>query len=243
MEVDLPEEIWGLIFRFLDNNSLQNSQLVCRRWLEIILNDVVLTGKYNLMEMNVNSSQINNILIKRKKLKVLRCNHHKYYVNTITDDEATNLEEDGITVDLRFVNFQVCKDLTKVIVRRNLTCVTPELPNWISWIEYCYNPQTQSPSYCSKNASIFSWENVVLLHLYLSPENSTAGIIDESLEAIGNQMTNLEELSFWFSDDLKMENIGSIIPLLRGLQVCNKLKKLVLGVNGMNNDDYPGYLR
>ena len=50
MDIDLPEEIWSLIFRYLDIKSLQNSQLVCKKWLEIILNDVVLMGEYHISQ-------------------------------------------------------------------------------------------------------------------------------------------------------------------------------------------------
>ena len=77
MDLDLPEEIWSLIFRYLDKKSLQDSQLVCKKWLEIILNDVVLTGEYTLIYPHLTSSEINTILSKRRKLKILRCPYYR----------------------------------------------------------------------------------------------------------------------------------------------------------------------
>ena len=77
MDLDLPEEIWSLTFRYLDKKSLQDSQLVCKKWLEIILNDVVLTGEYTLIQPHLISSEINTLLAKRKKLKILRCPYYR----------------------------------------------------------------------------------------------------------------------------------------------------------------------
>ena len=72
--LDLPEEIWINIFRRLDNKSVQNSQLVCKKWLDFILNDVILSGEYRFSaDLNrLFSPQINGILAKRKKLKIVR---------------------------------------------------------------------------------------------------------------------------------------------------------------------------
>ena len=116
MVLTLPEEIWVLIFRYLDITSLQNSQLVCKKWLDIILNDVVMSGEYTLYNNRLNSSQINTILAKRKKLQIFRCPDYRYYCRNTSDENARDMEEGGLTIDLRFVNFKVCKDLKKVVV-------------------------------------------------------------------------------------------------------------------------------
>ena len=88
MNFDLPEEIWCLIFRFLDKKSLHNSQLVCKKWLEIILNDVVLTGEYTLNASLLKTSSINTILAKRKKLKIFKCfRYYTFYDESCTDDD------------------------------------------------------------------------------------------------------------------------------------------------------------
>ena len=75
--LDLPEEIWINIFRRLDVKSVQSSQLVCKKWLDFILNDVILSGEYRFSGdlPHLFSSQINGILAKRKKLKTVRFPH------------------------------------------------------------------------------------------------------------------------------------------------------------------------
>ena len=70
--LDLPEEIWINIFRRLDVESVQNAQLACKKWLDFILNDVILSGEYRFA-FGLTSSQINSILAKRKKLKRVQC--------------------------------------------------------------------------------------------------------------------------------------------------------------------------
>ena len=69
---DLPEEIWIHIFRCLDIKSVQNVQLVCKTWLEFILNDVILSGEYTFVSKDLTPSQINGVLAKRKNLKIVR---------------------------------------------------------------------------------------------------------------------------------------------------------------------------
>ena len=76
--LDLPEEIWINIFRRLDVKSIQNSQLVCKKWLDFILNDVILSGEYRFSG-DLLSSQINGVLAKRKKLKIVRFPHPYEY--------------------------------------------------------------------------------------------------------------------------------------------------------------------
>ena len=70
--IDLPEEIWIYIFRHLDIKSKQNAELVCKKWLNFILNDVILSEEYTLgTNHDISSSQVNAILAKRKKLKTV----------------------------------------------------------------------------------------------------------------------------------------------------------------------------
>ena len=80
--LDLPEEIWINVFRRLDVKSVQNSQLVCKKWLDFILDDVILSGEYRFPR-DLFSSQINGILAKRKKLKIVRFPHpYEYRVHS-----------------------------------------------------------------------------------------------------------------------------------------------------------------
>ena len=82
--LDLPEEIWINIFRRLDAKSVKNAQLVCKKWLDFILNDVILSGEYRFTNGHLVSSQINGILAKRKKLKTVHFPHpYQYRVSHI----------------------------------------------------------------------------------------------------------------------------------------------------------------
>ena len=61
--IDLPEEIWIYIFRYLDIKSKQNAELVCKKWLNFILNDVILSGEYTFNVIHpISSSQVNDVL-------------------------------------------------------------------------------------------------------------------------------------------------------------------------------------
>ena len=82
LNIDLPEEIWIHVFRYLDIKSKQNAELVCKKWLNFILNDVILSGEYKFsgdLLTKLFSSQINGILAKRKKLKIVRFPHPYEY--------------------------------------------------------------------------------------------------------------------------------------------------------------------
>jgi hypothetical protein len=54
--VGLPEEIWSHIFRYLDIKSKQNAELVCKKWLNFILNVVILSGEYTFRTSEILSS-------------------------------------------------------------------------------------------------------------------------------------------------------------------------------------------
>ena len=99
---DLPEEIWIHIFRWLDIKSVQNSQLVCKKWLDFILNDVILSGEYTFV-YGLSSLQINGILAKRKKLKSV------HFVHPYANKVGVGVVGDETIFD--FVDFKVCKDL------------------------------------------------------------------------------------------------------------------------------------
>ena len=80
LNIDLPEEIWIHIFRYLDIKSKQNAELVCKKWLNFILNDVILSGEYTFVTSAILSSQVNAFLAKRKKLKTVRFPHLLHHI-------------------------------------------------------------------------------------------------------------------------------------------------------------------
>ena len=92
-DFDLPEEIWSNIFRHLDSNSLQNAQMVCKNWLQIILNDVILSGKSTLASKKgkISQNNVDTFISKRPKLKVLRCPNTMFFLRIGTDDPIHKL--------------------------------------------------------------------------------------------------------------------------------------------------------
>ena len=199
--LDLPEEIWINIFRRLDVESVQNAQLACKKWLDFILNDVILSGEYRFA-FGLTSSQINSILAKRKKLKSVHFPHpYEYKVGVgVVGDECL----------FDFVDFKVCKDLKKVTFQMFLK-VAP-LPRWASPSSFWFDPYNKPES--------FGPENIVELTIRKVHEIE---IPDESsIELVTKKMTHLERLELY----LYAEDIVIILPLLKGLQHCHSLHEL-----------------
>ena len=216
---DLPEEIWIHIFRWLDIKSVQNSQLVCKKWLDFILNDVILSGEYTVFLRDMSSTEINVFLAKRKKLKIIR--FPVPYQCLKEGDIPYEFDKDGTIFDLQFVDFEVCKDLKKVVVEnelsdnRDFVKMSP-LPGWLHPSLFWFNPSNKPIS--------FGPENTVELTLFIWP--NTRNSIDLSLELVAKKMTNLEKLSVCYSPEETMEDIDFILPLLKGLQNCQSLNQL-----------------
>ena len=216
---DLPEEIWIHIFRWLDIKSVQNCQLVCKKWLDFILNDVILSGEYEFFSQDMSSTQVNVFLAKRKKIKIIR--FPVPYQCLKEGDIPYEFDKDGIIFDLEYVDFEVCKDLIKVVVENELSdnrdfVKMPPLPRWLHPSLFWFNPFNKPIS--------FGPENTVELTIFI--RTNTGNSIDLSLELVAKKMTNLEKLSVCYSPEETMEDIDFIVPLLKGLQNCRSLKKL-----------------
>ena len=213
---DLPEEMWIHIFRCLDVKSVQNAQLVCKTWLDFILNDVILSGEYTFVSKDMSPSQINGVLAKRKKLKIVRFPFP--YQCLKEGDIPYEYEKDCTAFDSKYVDFVVCKDLKKVVVQSTRSynrkfVKTFPLPRWLTPSLFWFDPSNKTVS--------FGPENIVELVLFIMPDS-----VDPSLDLIAKKMTNLEKLSVCYSPEETMEDIDFIVPLLKGLQNCRSLKKL-----------------
>ena len=212
--LDLPEEIWINIFRSLDVKNVQNAQLVCKKWLDFILSDVILSGEYRFKQ-GLSSSQINGILAKRKKLQIVQIPNN-YYVKFEYDEEQHMF-------DLRYVDFKVCKDLKKVICRQSVSydfIKMPSLPEWVVPSFFWFDPYNKPES--------FGPESTIELSLRLSHE---LDLVDSSLELVAKKMTHLETLQIYLYDDLNQDDIDYILPLLKGLQHCHSLQQLEIFCN------------
>ena len=116
---EISPEIWVKIFGYLDFKSLQRiATCVCKRWFEIIRNDTTLSGKLTLTCRS--SSEINSILGKWKKLKIL---HLPDFYGNYTKEQGEYLkqrfENKFAKDDLKDVDMKCCVSLEKVIIRHN----------------------------------------------------------------------------------------------------------------------------
>ena len=133
-----------------------------------------------------------------------------------------NEEDLGMRLDLRYIDFKVCKDLTKVICQQEDSgfLKLPPLPRWVQPNLFWFDPSNQTV--------LFGPEHIVELYLFVRPENGI--LVDPSIELVAKKMTNLEELVY-FEHEAGIDNIDFIVPFLKGLQHCQSLHKLEIGVN------------
>ena len=200
--LDLPEEIWINIFRSLDNKSVQNAQLVCKKWLDFILNDVILSGEYRFAT-GLPSSTINSILAKRKKLKSVHFLHpYEYKVGVGVVEDETIFDS---------VDFKVCKDLKKVTFQM-YNKIAP-FPRWIGSSSFWFDPYNMPESFGPENTLELTLR---IMHGLQSPDES-------SIELVTKKMTQLEKLKVYLYG---VNNIDYLLPLLKGLQRCHSLHKL-----------------
>ena len=117
MLLELPKEIWVKIFGYLDFKSLQHDATrVCKYWFEIIRNDSTLSGKVAISA--ICNSEINSILIKWNKLKILyfpnlfggpNKGQVEYLLKNSNAEDKTNYQTD----------LKIYKQLEKVIIKHN----------------------------------------------------------------------------------------------------------------------------
>ena len=200
--LDLPEEIWINIFRSLDIKSVQNAQLVCKKWLDFILNDVILSGEYRFAT-GLPSSTINSILAKRKKLKSVHFLHpYEYKVGVGVIEDETIFD---------YVDFKVCKDLKKVTFQM-YNKIAP-FPRWIGSSSFWFDPYNMPESFGPENTLELTLR---IMHGLQSPDES-------SIELVTKKMTQLEKLKVYLYG---VDNIDYLLPLLKGLQRCHSLHEL-----------------
>ena len=211
--LDLPEEIWINIFRRLDVKSVQNSQLVCKKWLDFILNDVILSGEYTFV-YGLSSLQINGILAKRKKLKSV-------HFTGPYENKNDRYAEHEVAFDLSYVvscvDFKVCKDLKKVTFQSfdkfGDFAKMPPFPRWVIPSSFWFDPYNMPESFGPENTLELTLR---IMHGLQSPDES-------SIELVTKKMTQLEKLKVYLYG---VNNIDYLLPLLKGLQRCHSLHEL-----------------
>ena len=112
----LPFEIWSKIFGYIDFKTQNLATLVRKSWLKMIRNDFKFSGELSLNSINkMEASEINSIISKWNKLKVLRA------LNTWHPQKSPYWSHNGFcfpTVELKIleIEFHLCPTLERVVV-------------------------------------------------------------------------------------------------------------------------------
>ena len=223
---ELPEEIFEKILSYLDFEIVQKTcTLVCKQWRDLIRNssnlsgemalsleknDAATQGKYagELIYKTGKENEITTVLSHWKKLHTLR-----------------------IPCNMPGINLSGHPHLRKVILMSGLewhdNLQVKKLP-WIIVSKICYNPNhcLHAFGYCNAHQHVSPYpENVIQLTFVLEDKHIENYQIDEALEQIVSKMKNLESIEFQWALT-KKQNFRFIIPVLRGLGLCPKLRKM-----------------
>ena len=185
---NLPTEVWILTWSFLDFNTVQKKcTLVSKKWLNRIRNSTRLSGEMILRLKNLNVKDINDVLSRWPKLKVLQlsdcnCNYCSCNCNgsrlskLVSHWEKSN--KFGLNTEMFGVNLTKNELLRKIIVQKSMPFV--ELGDWGKVFKVWFDPKNWTPA---------NLENVNHLRIYLDH-------IPRKLEMmqIGQVLVNVEEL-------------------------------------------------
>ena len=185
---NLPTEVWILTWSFLDFNTVQKKcTLVSKEWLNGIRNSTRLSGEMILRLKNLNVKDINDVLSRWPKLKVLQlsdcnCNYCSCNCNgsrlskLVSHWEKSN--KFGLNTEMFGVNLTNNELLRKIIVPKSMPFV--ELGDWGKVFKVWFDPKNWTPA---------NLENVNNLRIYLDH-------IPRKLEMmqIGQVLVNVEEL-------------------------------------------------
>ena len=188
----------------------------------MILNDVILSGEYtlkNATNRQTSQREIDSFVSKRPKLKILRCPSINFHCD---GGMPYMLYNPDVHCDLRFVDYDYCKDLKKVISGYHTYLpYIRELPEWASVQKVWFDPHNIPKRFVP--------ENVISLAVRLASDYDY--LQDKSLEGVGKQMTHLETLIISFSRSVQNQTFlefsqNYYIPLLMGLLTGQNLKQL-----------------
>jgi hypothetical protein len=229
-EIGLPLEIWSKIFGYLDFLTQNCATLVCNPWLEMIRNEFKLSGELALNSIDkMETSEINSIISKWKKLKVLRAlNNWHPQIRHHWNEMESGFFFPAVDLKILEIEFRLCPTLDRFVtpVVANTTINGPGvtfyfdedavhdlermLPKWARVSKIWFDPQ-------KKEIQKLGLENVSELCLTLDEKGRSF----ESLETIGASMVNLDSLCIWIKyverDEYPEHNIDFCLPLLKNL--------------------------
>ena len=248
-KIGLPIEMWSKMFGYLDFATQNCATLVCKLWLEMIRNEFKLSGELTMNSMDkMEATEINSIISKWKKLKILRALSH-WHPQVHSWGERSFVFP---TVDLKIleIEFHLCPTLERVVVpvvanttnngpgvtfyfdKNAVDDLNRMLPTWAKVSKIWFDPQI-------KEIQKLELENVSELCLTLDEKGESV----ESLETIGASMVNLDSLCIWIKeverDEYPEHNIDYCLPLLKNLPSNLHLELTILDPMTNRPSDLP----
>ena len=187
-EINLPTEVWVHVWSFLDFNTLQEiCTLVSKKWLHEIRYSTRLSGEMMLRLSNQDVKDINNVLSRWPKLKVLHlsdcnCNCRYCVCNGSQLSKVVSLWEESevypLNTEMLGINLTEHGLLRKIIVHKSMLLL--ELGEVGKTTKVWFDPKNWTPA---------KFENVIDLKLYVNSDSKYHEIMNN-----GQFLTNVEEL-------------------------------------------------
>ena len=184
----LPTEVWIHIWSFLDFNTLQEiCTLVSKKWLHEIRYSTRLSGEMMLRLSNQDVKDINDVLSRWPKLKVLHlsdcnCNYRRCNCNGSQLCKVVSLWEESevfpLTTEMLGINLTELRLLRKIIVPKSMPVL--ELGELGKATKVWFDPKNWTPA---------NFENVIDLRLYVNSVSKCREIMKN-----GQFLINVEEM-------------------------------------------------
>ena len=254
----LPNEVWCIIFSYLDKKAVQNATESCKHWFELIRNEPNLSGHIcladdGLLELTRKIDDSQWIWTRWPVLKTLElgkrfigeifreCVKSKRFTPAIgTNNEVTKYLS-------KSTSFRTCPTLEKIVcwVSWHLTGLFPHLPNLPRNFGSIY-ALTIDPRIEIESASI---EHVSDLELSIDDSRFSEGgdptFIGDILQAmklIGENGRNLKDLTIsfpffpcWINPEFSQLLQDAFSDMFKGLKKFNSLKIVELNLESYKN--------
>ena len=263
----LPNEVWCIIFSYLDKKAVQNATESCKHWFELIRNEPNLSGHIcladdGLLELTRKIDDSQWIWTRWPVLKTLElgkrfigeifreCVKSKRFTPAIgTNNEVTKYLS-------KSTSLRNCTALEKVVcwISWHLTGLFPNLPNLPRNFGSIY-ALTIDPRIEIESASI---EHVSDLELSIDDSRFSEGgdptFIGDILQAmklIGENGRNLKDLTIsfpffpcWINPEFSQLLQDAFSDMFKGLKKYNSLQIVELNLeNNLENFNNPGHIR
>lgn len=226
----MPNEIWCIIFSYLDENSVKNATVTCKLWFELIRSDSNLSGHVILQHFDLDELQtkIENSQWIWERWPVLRTLEFERGIEPESAKEALD--------SLKSIKFELCPTLENVIFGVNFDLVElfPSFQESLVTVEkLTFNPNFGMNSLGFEFKEVLGLEHVSWLHINLKAFQSykTLDLIEKNAKNLVKITINIVHFFDTNSEMLK----ATFDKLFKGLNTTlktvhlNNMAKLVDG--------------